>query len=290
MELIPTRTVLAEIPIPKRVANVRVNDQMMTNLPMVRLQDAYLHAITEEKCVQIVMDELNEGRDGCIVTMNLDHLRRYDRDQDYRDMAAKATLHVADGMPLIWASRLQGTPLPERVTGSNLIWSLSEAAARQNRSIFLLGGAPGTADTAATILKDTYPSLSIAGTYCPQLGFENSREAMRAITHAIVQAQPDIVYVALGSPKQDKLIENLRDYLPAVWWLGVGISFSFVSGDVDRAPDWMQKVGLEWLHRLLQEPRRLASRYLVHGLPFCIKLLGSALLNRVLNRPNLATG
>lgn len=282
MELMPSQSAYSKLKLAfKEVApRDRTNDKMMTGLPIIRLQDAYLHAITEEQTIQIVMDELEAQRDGCIVTMNLDHLRRYNQDDDYRALSAKATLHVADGMPLIWASRIQGAPLPERVTGSNLIWSLTEAAAENNRSIFLLGGQPGTAQSAAKILKGKFPALTVAGTYCPAVGFEQSEDELVRITKAIIEAQPDIVYVALGSPKQDTLIENLRDYLPAVWWLGVGISFSFVSGNVSRAPQWMQQLGLEWLHRLIQEPGRLASRYLVHGLPFCIKLMGTALVRR----------
>ena len=257
-----------------------VRERMLRNLPTVQLQDAPLHAITEEQTIQIVMDELDAGRDGCIVTMNLDHMRRYGSDKGYRDLCRQATLHVADGMPLIWASRVQGTPLPERVTGSNLIWSLTKSAAENGRSIFLLGGEEGTADDAAQILKEKHPELEIAGTYFPPIGFEKNPQQMNNLVNAIVDASPDIVYVALGSPKQDKLIEHLRGKLPAVWWLGVGISFSFVSGDVSRAPGWMQRYGLEWLHRLFQEPRRLATRYLVHGLPFFTRLMTSAIMQR----------
>lgn len=267
------------------VPRVRSNDKMMTGLPVIRLRDAYLHAITEDKCIDIVLDELDAGREGTIVTMNLDHMRRYRVDADYRALAAKATLHVADGMPLIWASRLQGNPLPERVTGSNLIWSLTEKAAERNRSIFLLGGEEGTAESASEILKQHFSDLEIAGTYCPKLGFENSEEEITKIANYIRESGPDIVYVALGSPKQDRLIEQLRDYLPAIWWIGVGISFSFVSGDVSRAPQWMQKFGLEWLHRLSQEPGRLFSRYIVHGLPYCFRLLASAFVHRFIKHP-----
>ena len=93
-------------------------------------------------------------------------------------------------------------------------------------------------------------------------------------------ANPDIIYVALGSPKQEWLIGQLRGYLPRAWWLGIGISFSFLSGHVKRAPMWMQRAGLEWLHRLCQEPRRLARRYLVQGLPFAALLFASAIKNR----------
>ncbi len=259
----------------------RSDSKMMIGLPVVNLLGADLHAVTEEETVQIVMKELAKRRDGSIITMNLDHLGRHTRDKFCRDLYDRATLHVADGMPLIWASRLQGTPLPERVTGSNLIWTLSAAAAQHKRNVFLLGGEPGTATEAANVLVDKYPGLQISGTWCPEFGFEKSEDEMTAMTEALIAAKPDIVYVALGSPKQDKLIEILRDYLPATWWVGVGISFSFVTGDVSRAPQWMQKAGLEWVHRLSQEPGRLAKRYLLHGVPFCVRLMLSALARRI---------
>ena len=257
-----------------------ITSDPISHIPIIHVQGAKLHAITEKQCVDIVMDELNAGRAGSIVTMNLDHLRRFVKDGRYRVLCKKATLHVADGMPLVWASRLQGTPLPERVTGSNLIWSLSEAAAKNGRSVFLLGGQPGTAQETANILQTAYEGLKIAGTYYPPHGFENEPDYINQMAQAVIDAQPDIIYVALGSPKQEKLIEKLRQQLPTVWWLGVGISFSFVSGYIPRAPRWMQAAGLEWLHRLMQEPRRLADRYLVHGFPFFLSLLARSLFRR----------
>ena len=258
----------------------RAYSTIMHGLPVVDLLGAELHAITEADTVDIVMKELQAGNDGSILTMNLDHLRRHTRDAICRGLYSRATLHVSDGMPLIWASRLQGTPLPERVTGSNLIWSLSEAAAEFGRNVFLLGGEPGTANEAAEVLVETYPGLEIAGTWCPDFGFEQREDDMTAMTKALIAAKPDIVYVALGTPKQDKLIEILRDYLPSTWWVGVGISFSFVTGTVSRAPQWMQNAGLEWVHRLSQEPGRLGRRYLLKGVPFCTRLITSAILRR----------
>ncbi len=253
----------------------------ISRIPVIHLQGARLHAITEQECVDIVMKELDAGRRGSIMTMNLDHLRRFIDDFDYQTLCNKSTLHVADGMPLVWASALQGTPLPERVTGSNLIWSLSQAAAKNGRSIFLLGGQPGTAQFTADTLQSKYEGLKIAGAYCPPFGFEDQPDSFEEMIEVLVKSKPDIIYVALGSPKQEALIEKLESRLPAVWWLGVGISFSFVSGHVARAPKWMQKMGLEWLHRLLQEPSRLAKRYLVDGLPFFIKLQCKSLLRRL---------
>lgn len=265
----------------KPINYTQIHEKMMIGLPVINLLGADLHAITEEDTVRIVMDELDRSHGGSILTMNLDHLRRHTRDRFCRDLYSRATLHVADGMPLVWASRLQNTPLPERVTGSSLIWRLSEVAANQQRNIFLLGGDPGTASQATAVLTEKYPALVISGTWCPDFGFEQREDDMTAMTEALIAANPDIVYVALGSPKQDKLIEILRDYLPSTWWVGVGISFSFVTGDVSRAPLWMQRSGLEWVHRLSQEPLRLGQRYLAQGVPFFGRLMASSLARRL---------
>jgi N-acetylglucosaminyldiphosphoundecaprenol N-acetyl-beta-D-mannosaminyltransferase len=246
-------------------------------LPSIALRGVRLHAVTEVQAVQHVLDQLGAGKGGWVLTPNLDHLRRLGRDRVFRALYTHANLVVADGMPLIWASRLQGTPLPERVAGSSLISSLSAGAAKANRSIYLLGGDPGTADHAAATLLSRNPNLTIAGTHCPDVGFEKDEKQLAAVIQRLVEARPDIIFVALGSPKQEWLIGQLRGYLPKAWWLGIGISFSFLSGQVRRAPRWMQRVGLEWLHRLCQEPRRLGRRYLLEGIPFGTSLLASSL-------------
>ena len=256
-------------------------DNVTEALPTVPLMGMELHAITEQKCTAHVMAELESGRGGVIVTANLDHLRRFADDRNYRRIASGAELCVADGAPLVWASHVRGTPLPERVAGSNLIWSLSEAAAKHGRRIYLLGGNPGTDTQAAHVLQGTYPDLDIAGTACPPIGFDRDETQLKALIEDIRDAKPDIVYVALGSPKQELFIDSVRGQLPNAWWVGVGISFSFVTGDVARAPEWMQQTGLEWVHRLQQEPKRLAKRYLVQGVPFGLKLMGNAIKDRI---------
>jgi N-acetylglucosaminyldiphosphoundecaprenol N-acetyl-beta-D-mannosaminyltransferase len=270
------------VDLPSESASGRASEP--ANLPTVDIHGVRIHAITEEQTTRYILSQSLKGRGGWVITPNLDHLRRVSRDSDLRQLYSSATLMVADGMPLIWASRIQGTPLPERIAGSGLISTLSQGAAEAGRSIFLLGGDPGTAEEAAGILQRKYPNLRIAGTYFPKPGFEEDPAQMRELIRCVCEADPDIIYVGLGSPKQERLIERLHGYLPRAWWMGVGISFSFLAGAVQRAPSWVQRSGLEWVHRLMQEPRRLAKRYLVQGLPFAAELLGRAMIRRIRTR------
>jgi N-acetylglucosaminyldiphosphoundecaprenol N-acetyl-beta-D-mannosaminyltransferase len=249
-------------------------------LPTVTIRGQRFHALTEAQVIQHILRELAGGRGGWVITPNVDHLRRLSKDAALRELYRRADLVVADGMPLIWVSRLLGTPLPERVAGSSLVSTLSESAAQNHRSVYLLGGDEGTAEASARLLKQRYPNLEIAGVSCPAAGFEKDAAKLGVLVDSLVRADPDIIYVALGSPKQERLIDMLRTTLPRAWWLGIGISFSLLCGRVRRAPGWMQHVGLEWLHRLFQEPKRLARRYLMQGLPFALGLLASAPFER----------
>lgn len=257
-------------------------DERPGALPEVELRGIVVHAISQVECVEYVLDELDAGRGGWVVTPNLDHLLRAEREREFRELYTEATLRVVDGQVLVWALGLQRTPVPERVAGSDLISKLSEGATRCGRSVFLLGGNPGTAARAAEVLQARFPGLMVAGTDCPPVGFEKDPLAMARLSRKIHQAEPDIVFVALGSPKQEFVIRHLRHDRPEAWWLGVGISFSFLCGDVQRAPRWMQRAGLEWLHRMAQEPERLFKRYCIDGLPFAARLLLSAAVSGAL--------
>lgn len=250
----------------------------------VRLLSVAFASATQAQVIWYVLDELRQARGGWIITANLDILRRLQHDAAFAHLARGADLIVADGMPLVWASHLRGTPLPERVAGSTMVSELAEAAAKDGRSLYLLGGNEGAAEAAADVLQNRYADLVIAGVDCPPMGFEHDEAEMQRIRAAVVNASPDIVYVALGSPKQEQLIETLRHALPRTWWIGVGISLSFLSGEVRRAPSWVQRAGLEWVHRLIQEPRRLGRRYLLEGIPFAVRLFGWAGFSRLMGR------
>lgn len=250
----------------------------------VELLGLEIDAVTEAQAVGTIMRALAEGRGGSVATPNLDHVRQHTHSPELGSIFERADLVVADGQPLVWASRLQRTPLPERVAGSELVWSLTAEAALRGRSVFLLGGAPGACDAAAERLRDCYPGLDVAGTYCPPLGFEHDPLEIAEIRRRLREAQPDIVYVALGFPKQERLIAYLRSEFRDVWFLGVGYSLTFVADDRTRAPQWLIRLGLEWTHRLVKDPRRLAKRYLVHGIPFAARLFAHALRSRVRRR------
>ena len=238
--------------------------------------------ITEAEVVAVVRDALAHGRGGRIITPNIDILRRAHGDAEVRRQLDDADLIVADGMPLVWASRLGGTPLPERVAGSSLIWSLSRGLAHDRGSIFVVGGTPAAegipdgATRAAGRLAAECPGLLVAGTLCPDYGFEGVPLVYEDVCAQVAAARPDLVFVGLGFPKQERVVTRMRRLLPRTWFIGCGAAVNFVAGDIERAPRWMQRTGLEWAHRLGTEPRRLAGRYLRHDAPYALRLLARA--------------
>lgn len=240
-----------------------------------------LTAITEAAVVARVRAQWRAGCGGMIVTANVDILRAVARDRSLGTLVAHASLVVADGMPLLWAARLRGEELPERVAGSSLVFSLSEAAAADGRSIFLLGGEPGVPEAAGRALQSRFPGLRVAGTAAPPLGFEQTEHGMSELVRTVAAAAPDLVLVGLGFPKQEQTILRLRAALPDSWYLGCGAGIPMAAGQFRRAPEIMQRLGMEWLHRLALEPRRLIRRYLWDDLPFALTLLSGAIRSRL---------
>jgi len=272
-------------------ANHRVPAERLRPLPFVAHHgELPIIALTQREVEDLVANDMREGRGGWMVTANLDHLRRMHQDFALRAHVATSDLIVADGMPLVWASRIAGTPLPERIAGSDLIYTLSERAASERAGVFLLGGKDGAPAKAAEALKARYSDLTVTGTLCPEFGFEGDARRLEQVIETVVRAKPALVFVALGFPKQDRLIPLLRARHPDAWYVGVGASVDFVAGFVERSPGWMQKTGTEWLHRMAREPRRLADRYLRQGLPFAARLGVWAFRERFRNRGNSTAG
>ena len=216
-----------------------------------------------------------------VVTPNLDHLRRCRKDVNFAALVAEADLVVADGMPLVWASRLQRTPLPERVAGSNLISTLSEAAAvrgpvglpARRRARHRRRGRRGARASAS-------PACKVAGTYCPPVGFESNTRVMGELHNLLTASKADIVYVALGSPKQERLIARLRPLLPGAWWLGRGQQLQLPLRPRPPGPD----VDAELRAGVGPPPVPGAAPPVqalpVVGVPFGVSLLGRATLRR----------
>ncbi len=261
----------------------RVTLQDEKNLHTIKLCQVSLAPINEVECVQLIADAIAAGHGGWCITVNLENLRKTAASSDLQRLVASSTLRVADGITLVWASWLRGNPLPERVCGSNLIYSLTAEAAKRSQSIFLLGGNEGTAERAAAILSQRNPGLKITGTLCPPYGFERDPKQIQEIMEILRCSKPDIIYVAVGFPKSERLIAQIRHACPDAWWIGVGISFSYVTQDIKRPPRWAQNLGFETVYRLLQEPRRLAKRYLLDGPPFAAKLLVVSLIQRFID-------
>ncbi len=224
--------------------------------------------LSERGVVRLVLDGVSSGDGGWVVTPNVDIARQCAGDPACAALVSRADVVVVDGTPLRWLARLGGTAVPDRVTGSSLIFSLAEGCALEGRSVYILGGAPGVPVRAAAALQYRYPGLTVAGAASPALGFD-SRPAELAQTVAAVRAvDPDVVFVGLGFPRQERLIEQLTRELPGTWFIGCGAAIPMAAGELRRAPQWMQRFGLEWLFRLLREPRRLWGRYLRDDLPY----------------------
>jgi N-acetylglucosaminyldiphosphoundecaprenol N-acetyl-beta-D-mannosaminyltransferase len=209
----------------------------------------------------VAVDSLIEsGRPAYFITANTHYAMLTEMDAGLRAINARAAFIVADGAPLVWASRWQGFPLPERVAGSDLIYELSAMAAKKGYRLFLLGGADGVAEEAARRLSIRYPGLQIVGTECPPFRelTDNEEDALIA---RIRSTQPDILFVAFGQPKGERWIDRHLAKLGVPVSVQVGASLDFAAGRVRRAPHWMQKAGLEWAFRLGLEPTRLFARY-----------------------------
>lgn len=227
-------------------------------------------ALTVPETVERVLAGLAEGRGGSILTPNMDILRQYWRSPSLKRVFERTEVVVVDGMPVVWAMRLQGTPVPQRITGTDVLRALTAAAERHGASVFLAGGPPGTASRAADRLASAHPALHVDAIACHERQRPLAAQ-LDDLAGVLVAAAPDIAYLGVPFSGQVYLMTTLRQQLPGTWFVGVGSSFDFVNGDRARAPVWVQRMGLEWAHRLTQQPE-LWRRYFLHCLPFAAYL------------------
>jgi len=197
-----------------------------------------------------------------VVTPNVDYIVLLRDRPDLLAATREAALVLVDGNPVRWASALLGHPLPQTVTGSDLTPALLDAARASGLRVFLLGAAPGVAVRAGENIRKRWPWVKICGTYSPPLGFEKDNTECECIVQMISAAKPQLVVIGLGAPKQELWAQRFHKCIDARVMLCVGATIDFLAGEKARAPLWMRKLCIEWLHRLLTEPRRLAKRYL----------------------------
>lgn len=243
----------------------------------INLLGARVDGLNMTGVVEKIAGFINDKKPHRVITLNPEILFYAQQKPTLMEIINQAHLVTADGVGILWAAKMAGTPLPARVTGIDLIWCLSQKAASVGWRIFFLGASPGVAEEAANQLQKHYPSLKIAGT---AHGYFQALEEPKIVAK-IRQAQPDILFVALGAPKQEIFIARYLQALNVPVCIGVGGSFDVIAGRVKRMPVWVQKIHLEWLGRLIQAPKRwrralVLPRFIwlvikTYNLPFTLK-------------------
>jgi N-acetylglucosaminyldiphosphoundecaprenol N-acetyl-beta-D-mannosaminyltransferase len=211
-----------------------------------------IHNVTLEETVRYISQWIELGQIAQIATVNPEFLVRSREDQQFRAVLQRTALCIPDGIGVLWAARWQGNRLRERVAGSDLVPRLAEEAAKWGWGVYFLGAAPGVAEKTAQLLSESYPGMRVSGTYSGSPAVDEEQD----ITRRIQASKADLLFVAYGAPKQDLWLSRNLKKTGAKVGLGVGGSFDFITGVQKRAPPWVQRIGLEWLYRLLREPWR----------------------------------
>jgi N-acetylglucosaminyldiphosphoundecaprenol N-acetyl-beta-D-mannosaminyltransferase len=236
----------------------------------VRLMGMPIDALTFDQAIERVFSGIAAGRGGRVLTPNIDILRQYNASATLRKQFDQTELIVTDGMPLVWALRVQGTPVPQRITGTDMLLGIAAEAAVRGASVLLAGGYPGEAQEAAARLTKSNPGL-VAQAHAGYIERNSAATQLASLSSVVRELKPDVVFLGLPFVHQLSLMTELHESMPGTWFVGVGSSFEFVNGVRRRAPQWLQQLGLEWAFRLVQQPR-FWRRYLLHGLPFAARL------------------
>lgn len=238
----------------------------------MKFMNTEIDNLTMEEALDAIDVLIQKKKNAYVVTPNVDHIVQLEKDKELQDVYANADLILTDGKPLLWIAKYYKTPIKEKVSGSDLFPRLCELAAKKGYRMFFLGAAEGVAAKVAENLKKRFRGLQVVDTYSPPYGFEKDVAEIDKIMKKVHAAQPDILIVGLGCPKQEKFVYRFREQLNVPISLGLGASLDFEAGNVKRAPKWMADHGLEWLFRITQDPKRMAKRYLVDDR----KILGMA--------------
>lgn len=247
--------------------------------PVIRFGRIHAHPVSFDEALDRIVALCRAGDGGYVVTPNVDHVVLAEEDAALVDAYARSSLSLVDGKPLVWLAKALGTPVPAKISGSDLARPLIARASAEGLPVFFLGAREGVGQKAADILAAEFPGLKVAGVLSPPLGFEKDEGQNADVVRTVRESGAALVLVALGAPKQELWMARHKDVLAPAVMLGLGGTFDFIAGEVQRAPTWMSDAGFEWLYRLAQEPRRMAGRYLVRDRAF-IGIALRALLGR----------
>ena len=251
------------------------------NIPRFDVLGVRLHGMNLTVATEAVLDALRERCKGYVCVTGVHGVSEAQDDTAFRRILNAAFLNTTDGMPLVWLGRRAVGPQVDRVYGPDLMLEIFRATQHTKYRHFFYGGAPGVAEELKANLEARFPGVTIAGTYCPPFRPLNAGEEAE-LTALVRERQPDIIWVGLSTPKQERFMAEYLPKLETTLMFGVGAAFDFFAGRVSQAPRWMQRSGLEWFYRLCREPRRLGRRYLTNNPLFLWRLLMQSLgLRRV---------
>lgn len=232
-----------------------------------------LSVLNLKTALDAIGDAIRSRRKGYICVTGVHGVMEAQSDEAFRRILNGAFLCTPDGMPMVWMGKIRGHHGMSRVYGPDLMLDVCAEGEKNSWRHFFYGGADGIADKLAARLKERFPKMEVVGTYTPPFR-PLSADEEKALQETIRTARPDIFWVGLSTPKQEKFMAAYLDKLDTTLMVGVGAAFDFHSGQVKQAPRWMQRSGLEWFYRLCQEPRRLAKRYFTNNPRFAWKILG----------------
>ena len=245
----------------------------------VYISDVRIDNVNMEESVEYIMNLVSSSEKHLVTTPNLDFLYNASRDENFKKILNNSSLNVPDGKPLIILSKLEGNGLKEKVSGADLFVNICREASNKSIRIFLLGSAEGIALKAKESLEAKFQGVNIVGAVSPSFGFEkNESESLDLIAH-INKSNVDILFVGVGSPKQEYWIYKHLNELEVKVAVGVGASFDFEAGLVRIPPPFIKKIGFAWLWRLVSDPKRLWKRYIMNNLPLLIVLAVKSVFN-----------
>ena len=222
--------------------------------------------LTIDEIIDSIFEIVKSKNTSQVVGVNVDQYLLTRKNEYSRRIFNEAALVFIDGKPIMLMAKLLGYKIRQRITGPDLMELLCKKGARYGYKIYLLGAAPGVAKKCGEILEAKYPGINVVGSYSPPFGFQKDKNEMVKIVHMLRESKADMLFVGMGSPKQDIFIyENMQDYQIPISF-SMGAALDFIAGNVKRAPRWMIECGLEWLYRVWQDPQRLWKRYFVHDM------------------------